>query len=376
LGKCCRTILATGCAIARHLATPALPQDAPYLPSPVIESITWHWDTLKQAAPGSDLWPITWASDGHLYAAWGDGGGFGGTNCDGRVAMGLARIEGSPQAFVAANVNGGKDPEHPSSFPDKGKTGGIVCVDGTLYARLNMQDGEWPDVNHGLIWSRDLGATWETAPWVFPKGDGRFRPTGFVQFGQDYGAVPDHLAGFVYLHGDRQARRGNTFMGRVPRDRLSDRNAYEFIAGFAAHGAPVWGPDVDQVQPIFRDADGGIGSVTYVPSLDRYIGAGYHGGPNQLGVFDAPEPWGPWTTVAYYEDWGNMGPEGHGLTCSFPQKWMSADGLTMWCVFSVYGEGAKQGIKAHDCFNLVKLSVSLRRPADSGSTPSPWTGSR
>ena len=56
-----------------------------------------------------------------------------------------------------------------------------------------------------------------------------------------------------------------------------------------------------------------------------------------------------------------MGAEGHGLTCSFPQKWTSADGLTMWCVFSVYGEGAKRGIKAHDCFNLVKLTPSPRQ---------------
>lgn len=359
------TTLAVALVFGSCAATFGLTQNAPYPPSPVIEGIAWHWDTLKQAAPGSDLWPMTWAADGHLYAAWGDGGGFGGTNSDGRVAMGFARIEGSPEAFVATNVNGGKNPENPASFPDKGKTGGIVCVDGTLYARLNMQDGEWPDVNHGLVWSRDQGATWETAPWVFPKGDGRFKPTAFVQFGQDYDGVPDHLAAFVYFHGHRQGQSGDTFMGRVLRDRIADRETYEFIAGFAADGTPIWSSGVDQAQPVFTDPDGGIGSVTYVPALDRYIGAGYHGGPNKLGIFDAPEPWGPWTTVAYYEDWGDMGSDGHGLTCSFPRKWMSADGLTMWCVFSVYGEGAKQGIKAHDCFNLVKLTLSLR-PADAG----------
>jgi len=63
--------------------------------------------------------------------------------------------------------------------------------------------------------------------------------------------------------------------------------------------------------------------------------------------------------VADYEDWGEMGSDGQGLTCSFPQKWMSADGLTLWCVFSAYGNGAKRGIQAHDKFNVVKATLRL-----------------
>ncbi len=54
-----------------------------------------------------------------------------------------------------------------------------------------------------------------------------------------------------------------------------------------------------------------------------------------------------------------MSAEGEGLTCGFPRKWMSADGLTLWAVFSVYGQGAKLGIRAHDRFNLVKVSLRL-----------------
>ncbi len=46
----------------------------------------------------------TWGPDGHLYAAWGDGGGFGGTNSDARVSMGFARIEGPPESFLALNI--------------------------------------------------------------------------------------------------------------------------------------------------------------------------------------------------------------------------------------------------------------------------------
>src|SRR5689334_21595599 len=77
---------------------------APYPPSPVIETITWHWDTRRTAASGSDLWPVTWADDDNLYAAWGDGGGFGGTDHDGRVSLGFARIEGPPEYFRGFDV--------------------------------------------------------------------------------------------------------------------------------------------------------------------------------------------------------------------------------------------------------------------------------
>jgi len=82
-----------------------VPPRPPYPHSPVVQNIAWHWETHKTAAPGSDLWPVAWGPDDHLYAAWGDGGGFGGSDSDGRVAMGFARIEGGPEAWRGVNVN-------------------------------------------------------------------------------------------------------------------------------------------------------------------------------------------------------------------------------------------------------------------------------
>jgi hypothetical protein len=49
-----------------------------------------------------------------------------------------------------------------------------------------------------------------------------------------------------------------------------------------------------------------------------------------FGIYDAPQPWGPWTTVYFTENW-DVGP---GETASFPTKWMSADGKTLHLVFS------------------------------------------
>ena len=47
-------------------------------------------------------------------------------------------------------------------------------------------------------------------------------------------------------------------------------------------------------------------------------------------IYDAPEPWGPWTTAFTTEAW-DVGP---GETSSFPTKWMSPDGKTLYLVFS------------------------------------------
>lgn len=348
-----------------HATERALADDPPYPPSPVIAGITWHWETHRTAAPGSDLWPVTWGPDGHIYTAWGDGGGFGGTNSDARASMGFARIEGPPEKYRAVNINGGKNAANPATFPKKGKTGGILFVDGTLYARLNLQDGPWPDVSHSLAWSEDHGATWQQTSWVFPKGVGNFKPARFLNFGKDYSGVPKEHSGYVYIYGFKQSSQNaghNIYLSRVPKEKMKVRETYEFFSGLNP-GRPVWSRDVADVAPVFTDSRGVIPTTgaVYHPVLKRYLLTSFRAQPGQLGIFDAPQPWGPWTTVAYYDTWGEMGPEGHGLNCDFPRKWMSSDGRTMWCVFSVCGDGAKKGINAHDRFNLVKVRLALHR---------------
>jgi hypothetical protein len=326
----------------------------------VIAGITWHWKTHRTAAPGSDLWPVTWAADGNLYTAWGDGGGFGGTDQDGRVALGFARLKGPPERFTGTNINGGKNPEHRASFPRQGKTGGMLAVGDRLYAWLNTQNGRWPDVDQTLIWSDDRAATWKGSAWVFPKGKGRFKPATFLNFGKGYADLPAGLQGHLYFYGQRQGEETKTYLGRAPVHQVQDRRMYEFFSGLV-RGKPLWSSDPGKAIPVFVDANrtGDLVTVVYVPALRRYLLTCFHQGPGQLGVFDGPQPWGPWTTVAYESRWGRMGADGVGLTCSFPAKWMSADGRTLWCVFSVYGKGARQGINAHDRFNLVKATLTL-----------------
>ncbi len=79
-----------------------------YPPSPVIAGLSLDWSTHRRHALGSDNWQLTWADDDHQYGAWGDGGGFGGSNDEGRVGLGFARIEGDWQNYRGFNVWGGK----------------------------------------------------------------------------------------------------------------------------------------------------------------------------------------------------------------------------------------------------------------------------
>ena len=64
-----------------------------------------------------------------------------------------------------------------------------------------------------------------------------------------------------------------------------------------------------------------------------------------FGIYEAPEPWGPWSTVYYTDTW-DVGP---GETNSLPTKWMSADGRTVHLVFS--GE---------DCFSVRRATLQTQ----------------
>ena len=352
--------------------TPEEPEGAtpPYPPSTVIEDITWHMDTHTTAAPGSDIWSVTWGADDNLYTGWGDGGGFDGTNSDGRVSIGFGRIEGEPEEFVGVNVNGGENALHLASI-ESGKPSAIISVDGTLYVWLNTQNGEPPDFQ--LAWSDDLGETWQLFDWVFPKS-GDFFPGKFLNAGKDNSAAQDE---YIYSYGAKwiftQGPENNIYLMRVAKDGIKDRDAYEFFMGLDEQGNLTWSPDVDQRQPIFTDPNG-VGntsqaSVSYVPGLNRYLLTVPHrppsqsitAGAGQLGVFDAPHPWGPWTTVAYYDDWIGAG-TGEALGYYFPGKWMSKDGLTLWMVFSCHSsaEGERCVDEYHDQFNLIKATITLK----------------
>ena len=272
---------------------------------PLIRNIAWHWETYKTAAPGSDLWPMTWGPDDHLYTAWGDGGGFGGTDSEGRVSLGFARIEGSPTNFRGMNINGGKSPQHVASFPIKGKTAGLAFVDGVLYASINLQDGPWPHVNHLLAWSTDRGRHGPRLIGSFPRALVVFSPPGSCSSARTTPAFPPRWLDM------------STYLGpkRKPSERAAIRSTWRGCPGYRfASATPI---------SIFRDwmrpatppgppsslspsrsspmAMATASGMVFNSALKRYFLTSYHDGPGQLGLFDAQipgDPGQPWPTTS------------------------------------------------------------------------------
>jgi hypothetical protein len=141
---------------------------SPYPPSPVIAGYELDWRTHQRLAPGSGDWAITWADDDHQYTAWGNGGGFGGTEVDGRVYLGFARVEGPKDDYQAHNVWGGKAPENDAQFG--GKSYGIISVDGKLYMwRCGDTDGLSALDFQELHVSTDHSATWSSTGVKFTR---------------------------------------------------------------------------------------------------------------------------------------------------------------------------------------------------------------
>ena len=57
------------------LGNGALAAEPPYPRSEYIKDFSLDWGSYRRLAEESDNWHMTWASDGRLYAPWGDGAG-------------------------------------------------------------------------------------------------------------------------------------------------------------------------------------------------------------------------------------------------------------------------------------------------------------
>lgn len=329
----------------------------PYPPSPVIAGMQLDWSTHVRLAPGSDNWQCAWADDGHLYAAWGDGGGFGGTNSDGRASLGFARIEGDWNDIRGFNVNGGKKPEHPSTLA--GKSWGTVGVDGALYMWVSPGSPlKEMQSEARLHRSTDHGATWRKADWAFTHDDLLTIPT-MCQFGRDYRGSRDSFVYHYFVHPRKQSNfdaqiPGMIYLARVPKDRMMERGAYQFAAGFDGDGSPLWSGDPAAKKPVFEDP-AGTGwnlSVSHNAGLKRYLLMTEHVASHAgyFGLFDAPEPWGPWTVIEYRTTpFGDGKDPANHFFWNMPTKWQSRDGKRFTLVYTGGGRG-----KDNDSFNAVR----------------------
>ncbi len=334
----CLLALQAGAGAQEARQGPAYPQ------SEYIRGLELDWSTFKHLAPGSDNWQLTWAADDNQYTVWGDGGGFGGTNEVGRVSLGVARIEGPKENFRGVNVYGGANCEAQAEIT--GKSYGILAIGNKLYMWVGPGSGGESFKEARLYESRDYGHTWKGADWAFSP-ELRFGMPTFCQFGKGYDGARD---GYVYIYVPRLPKvlaewgiqkPGKIDLLRVPKDKLMDRSAYEAYAGKGWPGKVKWSKDLSKRRAVFEDASG-VGphcSVSYNAGLKRYLLATEHTESHKgnLGVYEAPEPWGPWHTVAY---WTNFAPPGHEATLfymNFSNKWCSKDGRKVVVVLTGTG---------------------------------------
>lgn len=334
----------TACA----LSTPMI---QPYSPSLVIENVEWYPETHFSAANGSDLFPTTWGADGKIYTAWGDGRGF---TYSQKKSYGLSTVEGNPPKLTFSDIYWG-----PNGV-GKGKIIDLISINGVLYATFNCQDNKWPNVTYRILKSHDRGSTWMKLPWKWPRGKNTFEPRRFLHKGQDF---QKDLNQYLYIYGRRVYKPEDFYLARVPVKKIEDEFAFQFLSGFKNTHEPVWSSSQTQMVPIFTDTNVSefkLNSfcVQYIECIDRYIATTSHGGGGQIGIFDASTPWGPWTTVEYYEQWLGMS-DGIFLSMSFPEKWIKKDDLYFWAVFSVHGSPSPDTY--HDKFNLVKGRFKLKK---------------
>ena len=357
---------------------PRVNAEQPYRSSPVINGIEFDWSTHRREAQGSDNFQLTWADDDHLYGAWGDGGGFGGTNSKGRVGLGVARVEGSAKDYRGFNVWGGVASRTRASFD--GKSWGMISIAENLHMWVvpDKPPGK-PYRNHyetiQLASSGDHGTSWDKANWTFSASDDLTIPT-FLNFGRGNQGVPEEFGNYVYTYFIRPSdarmeqegsngvglivhRPGALYLARSVPDKLrSGRDGYEFFAGLDHDNQPQW-DSITRKRPVFRDADG-VGwcvSACYHPNLQRVLLCTEHGESNKgmLGIFDAPTPWGPWTTVEYFTRDNPFGASRPGSEWPWKNNVFFMSFVTKWFAgreFTATFTGAGMG-KDNDSFNTV-----------------------
>lgn len=319
----------------------------PYPWSEAIVGVEWApLRKVRQAAPGSDNWPLTWADDGALYTAYGDGRGFE-PRVPEKLSLGFARIDGGPRDFLGTNIRSPTGEMRGDGRIGR-KASGLLMVQGILYMWTRNADPNGRTCQ--LAWSRDRSVTWEWSDWTFTE----FGYCTFVNYGQNYQGARDDYVYMVTPDGPSAYEAADSFvLTRVPRDRIVDRSAYEFFVAVSAGGSPSWSADIADRGAVFSHPGNSRRSgISYNAALGRYLwwqilGEGSTRAEGGFGIYDAPEPWGPWTTVYYTREW-DMGPGDAG---SFPTKWFSEEGTRAALVYA-----------GDDAFSVREVTFRLGAP--------------
>jgi hypothetical protein len=274
-----------------------------------------------------------------MYTAYGDGNGFE-PQLPTKLSLGFARVDGPAASITGINI---RSPiEQTGNGPAGRKASGIVMVNSVL--NLLVRNAH----NAELASSSDHGKTWQWADWKF---DTSFGCPTFLNYGKNYAGSRDNYLYIFSPDTDTAYKLADgLILARVPADHAMQQNAYEFFTGANPNGDPNWTNDISRRALVFENKKAcGRSTVSYDAPIKRYLlwqgvqtDGRFKGG---FGIYDAPEPWGPWTTIYFTSKW-DIGP---GESASFPTKWISPDGLTLNMVFS-----------GDDSFAIRQATLKLR----------------
>lgn len=314
--------------------------------SDIILGLDWLGEEIPYPEEGvrGDTFPMTWACDGEIYTAAGD-------PWWGEKIWGLdvEKISGMAPDYRIAKVNEMMD------FTGWGGAGpkscGMISVKGVLYLAAQNLDGKKPPLygqksqngtDAHIFASHDFGKTWSPdLPKIFDhymfKGC-RFGGPAFINFGQDNADARDE---FVYAVSSDQWDNGSQLvLGRVPQDKIQDASAWQWVAEVDDETGPVWTSQLAKAHAVLSDDCWiGLPDMVYLKSIDRYLLLTWrmnedfsNSDGTRLIVYDAPEPWGPFTLVHYEPAWETQ--EMNPYCPRLPLKWMEPDGVTGWLQFS------------------------------------------
>jgi hypothetical protein len=339
-----------------------------------ITGVSLNMASVLNTAPGnsafaeeSDNWPITWAADGNQYTGFGDGKGFHNhaTEAETRASIGVSRISGTASNYSAQDL--WKSGKLVGGL--NGKTQSLLGANGKLYLSWDYAAGSGNDgtgsredaYDASTIWkSEDFGVSWtevirwNSADWGStspPDVDGFFAPA-FLQFGQDYAGARDEYVYVYLMEHDNDIYEvqtpGGITLARVLLANIEsgNKNHWEYLTSIDGNNVPTWSTTLADRAFIFQDAVDGnhVTQVSYNAPLKRYVMSTLQGDRDspdyKIGIYDAPEPWGPWSQIVK-QNAATFGPNlatgDAAIMWGFSNKWLSTDGRDFVMVGTLQG---------------------------------------
>ena len=326
------------------------PRSSVELPaSPIIRGFEWTGPTIPypETEKRGDTFPITWAADDRLYSSAGDP-----VWPDKGDGLDFECFDGPPSNYKISRPNRMDD------FRGAGGAGpkpsGLISVKGVLYFAFQNATGRGDKIRdnadvvmnygHGydaqIIASSDFGRSWKPSLKAMekPMFPGRiFGAPAFINFGKDNEGARDS---YVYaISGEGWDNGVHCRLGRVPHDKILNEESWEWIHAFD-NGKPSWTRKMNEATPILTHPGYmGMVDMVYLRSVKRYLLLAWRNkvkadpySGSELMIYDAPEPWGPFTFVYHEDPWESVALNPYSPR--MPLKWFDHAKQRGWLLFS------------------------------------------